>query len=92
MPATTTAAKYDRVTDAFTAYARENDNLSASEYWDEGTALAESAFDHSAPDGRDTFIETALEDFPESARYLIACAADYRLAELAAAPERRAAA
>lgn len=82
----------DRVDDAYQSYAHDNggdgegpDWHNAYEYREEGYALGEEAFalpdDESAREDR---IEAALKDFPESARYLIAVAADYRLAELVA--------
>ena len=81
----TAAAKVD---DAFQAYANENgDGFSAPnyrgayDYREEGYRLGEEAHDLPAED-RDDFIEAQTYAFPESARYLIGCAADYRLAEL----------
>lgn len=82
--ATETARKYDKMQDAFAAYASENDSLTANDYAAEGYELGEAAFDMPAED-RDDWIDGQTYAFPGSARYLVAVAADYRLAELVAA-------
>lgn len=103
MAATTISAKYEKLIDAYQAFARENgdgfssrDYDGATGYREEGYRLGEEAADLCEED-RDEWIEGESYAFPESARYLVAVAADYRLAELeanavSAAPERRAAA
>lgn len=78
------AAKYDKMQDALADYARENDALTANDYAAEGYELAEAAFRNAAPEGPADWIEGEIGAFPESARYLIAVAASYRLAELVA--------
>lgn len=99
----TIRAKSDKLDDAFQSYANENgdgfsapDFRGAYDYREEGYRLGEEAADMASED-RDDWIEAQTYAFPESARYLIACAADFRLAELenkaalAAASVRRAA-
>ena len=81
--ATETARKYDKMQGALADYARE-DRIGAEGYCAEGYELAEAAFDMPADD-RDDFIDAQSYAFPESARYLVAVSADYRLAELVAA-------
>lgn len=88
----TLAAKYDKMQDALADYASENDRLSAYDYCDEGYAIAVGAFLLPSTDRAD-YIDAAVSTHPESAQYLIACAADYRLAELTAnAPAQQVAA
>jgi hypothetical protein len=78
-----TARKYDKMADALADYARENDQLSASDCQTEGYLIAAEAV--SFPEGeRADYIDTEAQNYPESARYLIAVSADYRLAELVA--------
>lgn len=74
---------------ALTEYASENgdgfycrDWSGAYEYQDEGFAMAERAL-AIAEEDREWWLEEQREAFPESARYLIAVATDYRLAKLA---------
>lgn len=81
----TAAAKVD---DAFQAYANEHgdgfadrDYRGAYDYREEGYRLGEEAHDLPAED-RDDFIDAQSYAFPEGAQYLVAVAADYRLAEL----------
>ena len=81
-----TARKYDKMADALADYARE-DRIGAEDYAAEGYQLAEEAFDLPAED-RDDFIEAQTYAFPESVRYLVGCAADYRLSELVARDDR----
>ncbi len=80
--------KYDRMQDAFEAYAREGgdgfgqyDYVGASDYRAEGYSLAEQAADMPEEDRAD-WIDDQVYMFPASARYLVAWAADYRLSEL----------
>lgn len=89
--ATTTAAKYDKMQDALADYASE-DRIGAEDYCAEGYRLGEEAHDMPAED-RDDWIDAQAYAFPASAQYLVAVAADYRLAELvrAEADARRAA-
>jgi len=76
---------------ALTEYASENgdgfycrDWSGAYEYQDEGFAMAERAVALAiSEEDREDWLEEQREAFPESARYLIAVATDYRLAELA---------
>ena len=82
---------YEKMVEAKADYAHANgdgfgdyDWTGANDYAAEGYALAEAAFDMPAED-RDDWIDGQTYAFPGSARYLIACAADYRLAELVAA-------
>lgn len=78
----------ERLDDAFNAYATDNgdgfgsrDFQGAYEYREEGYALALEA--SLMPESvRDEHIEAEIDGFDENARYLIRCAADYRLAEL----------
>jgi hypothetical protein len=80
---------------ALSEYARENgdgfsgrDWLGATEYQDEGFALAELAVALAIPEeDLQDWLEDKREPFPASARYLIAVASDYRLIELADAPK-----
>lgn len=55
----------------------------AYEYREEGFCIAEEAF-LLPEDDREYFTEGQIKDCPESARYLVACAVAYRLAELEA--------
>ena len=73
---------------ALTEYASENgdgfycrDWVGAYEYQDEGFAMAEQAFAMPEED-REDWLEEQREAFPQSARYLMAVASSYRLAEL----------
>lgn len=82
----TTQTKLDNALDQF---AMENgdgfycrDWVGAYEYQDEGFALAERAL-AIAEEDRENWLEEQREAFPQSARYLIAVATDYRLAEMA---------
>lgn len=76
---------------ALTEYASENgdgfycrDWLGAYEYQDEGFAMAERAVALGvAEEDREDWLEEQREAFPKSARYLMAVATDYRLAEMA---------
>ena len=80
----------DRLDDALEGYVYDNGSDSrhqANEYRDDGFSLAEEAFDLPAED-RDDFIDAQSYAFPESAQYLVAVAADYRLAELVARDDR----
>ena len=80
-----------KLDNALTEYASENgdgfysrDWVGAYEYQDDGFVLAERAVALAIPDeDRDDWIEEQCEAFPQSARYLIAIAADYRFAEMA---------
>jgi hypothetical protein len=80
-----------KLDNALTEYASENgdgfysrDWVGAYEYQDDGFALAERAVALAIPgEDRDDWIEEQCEAFPQSARYLIAIAADYRFAEMA---------
>lgn len=83
-------AAADKLDDAFGAFFRENDYLSAYDYREEGYELAEHVLSLPVDDRADE-IDNAVSTFPESARYLIACAAAYRLAELEASVMERAA-
>ena len=84
----TTQTKLDNALDQF---AMENgdgfycrDWVGAYEYQDEGFASAERAVTLGiAEDDRENWLEEQREAFPQSARYLIAVATDYRLAEMA---------
>jgi hypothetical protein len=89
--ATETARKYATLQDAMAEYARENgdgfsgrDWVGANDYCEEGFRLGEQAHDMPAED-RDDWIESQTYAFPAGDRYLIAVAADYRLAEMVAA-------
>jgi hypothetical protein len=79
--ATETAAKYDRMQDAFAAYASENDTLAATDCQTEGYLIAAEAVTF-PEDERADYIDEEAQTYPESARYLIAVSASYRLAEL----------
>jgi len=76
---------------ALTEYASENgdgfycrDWVGAYEYQDEGFAMAERAVALAvAEEDLEWWLEEQREAFPQSARYLMAVATDYRLAELA---------
>jgi hypothetical protein len=80
-----------KLDNALTEYASENgdgfysrDWVGAYEYQDDGFAMAERAVALVIPgEDRDDWIEEQCEAFPQSARYLIAIAADYRFAEMA---------
>jgi hypothetical protein len=80
--ATEKSRKYDKMVEALADYASENGRLNAEDYCDAGYELAECAAGISDALDRGEFIEANLSTFPESACYLIACAASYRLAEL----------
>ena len=76
----------DRLDDALEGYVYDNGSDSrhqADEYREEGYALAEAAFDMPEED-REDWIDGETFAFPANARYLIAWAASYRLAELVA--------
>lgn len=77
------AAKYDKMQDALADYARENDALTASDCQTEGYLIAAEAVTF-PDDERADYIDEEAQTYPESARYLIGCAADYRLAEMVA--------
>ena len=86
--------KFERMQDAFEAYASENgdgfsdrDYVGAAGYRAEGYALAEEAADMPEEDRAD-WVDDQAYMFPASARYLVAVAADYRLSVLAK-PERK---
>jgi len=79
--ATETARKYDKMVEALADYASENGNLNAEDYCEEGYRLGEEAHDLPAED-REDWIDDQVYAFPESARYLVAVSASYRLAEL----------
>lgn len=86
-PTRTAAEKLDG---AFQDYANQNgdgfsapDFRGAFDYREEGYRLGEEAFDMAAEDRAD-WIDGETYAFPESARYLIGCAADFRLAEIVA--------
>lgn len=92
---TRTAA--DKLDNAFQCYANENgdgfsapDYRGAYDYREEGYRLGEEAADMASED-RDDWIEAQTYAFPESARYLIGCAADFRVIELEASSLQRAA-
>lgn len=94
--ATATRQAAIRLDNAYDCYAQDHGDgfnqpawMEAYEYREEGYRLGEEAYDMPAED-RDEWIEGQTYAFSESARYLIGCAADFRLAELAAA-ERAAA-
>jgi hypothetical protein len=79
----------EQLDNAMTEYASENgdgfycrDWVGAYEYQDEGFAMAERAL-AIAEDDREDWLEEQRAAFPQSARYLIAVATDYRLADLA---------
>ena len=57
------------------------DYANANEYRDEGFALGQDAFDLPEED-REDYIWTQVFAYPEHARYLVECAAEYRLFEL----------
>jgi len=57
------------------------DWVGAYEYQDEGFAMAEQAFAMPEED-REDWLEEQREAFPQSARYLMAVASAYRLAEM----------
>ena len=57
------------------------DYSNANEYRDEGFALGEEAFDMPEED-RAEHIRTEVYRWPDHARYLVECAAEYRLFEL----------
>ena len=81
----------DRLDNAFECYAQDHcdgDYLNAREYRDEGLTIGDEAFDMPAED-RDDWIEMQTYRFPESARYLISCAADFRVTELVRDEARR---
>lgn len=85
------ATAFQKLESARADYAREGgdgfgdyDWTGANDYAAEGYALAEAALDMPAED-RDDWIDGQTYAFPGSARYLVAVAADYRLAELVAA-------
>lgn len=78
----------DKLDNAFQCFASDNgdgfaarDWQGAYEYREEGYRLGEEAYDMPAEDRAD-WIEAQTYAFDESARYLIGCAADYRLAEM----------
>lgn len=82
-------ADHAKLENALTEFASENgdgfycrDWVGAYEYQDEGFAMAERAVSVPEED-REDWLEEQREAFPESARYLIAVATDYRLAEMA---------
>lgn len=94
MASANTRTAADKLDNAFQCYANENgdgfsapDYRGAYDYREEGYRLGEEARSEAAPEDRDAYIDTEVLAWPESARYLIACAADYRLAELEAAPK-----
>ena len=58
------------------------DYANANEYRDEGFALGEEAFDLPEEDRAD-YIQTEVYRWPDHARFLVECAAEYRLFELA---------
>lgn len=80
----------DKVDDAYQSYAHDNggdgegpDWHNAYEYREDGYFIGEQAF--ALPDdenAREYHIEAALNAYPETAQYLVAVAANYRLAEL----------
>ena len=78
----------EKLDDAFNAFATDNgdgfgsrDFQGAYEYREEGYELAlEASLMPAAL--RDDHIEAGLDEFEESARHLIRCAVDYRLAEI----------
>lgn len=85
-----------RLDNAYDCYAKDHGDgfnqpawMEAYEYREEGYRLGEEAYDMPA-DLRDAWVEVETDKHSESARYLIGCAADFRLAELVAA-ERAAA-
>lgn len=91
--ATTKRKAADRLDNAYDCYAKDMGDgfnqpawMEAYEYREEGYCLGEEAHDMPAED-RDDWIEGETYAFPESARYLIGCAADFRLAELAKADD-----
>ena len=84
MASTETARKFDKMADALADYARENDALSAGDCQTEGYLIAAEAVTF-PDDERADYIDTEAQTYPESARYLIAASASYRLAELVAA-------
>ena len=57
------------------------DYANANEYRDEGFALGEEAFDMPEDDRAD-YIQTEVHRWPDYARFLVECAADYRLLQL----------
>lgn len=92
------ATPADKLDNAFRDYAHSQgdgfskpDWIGAYDYREEGYAIAVEAFGLPADDRAD-FIEYAVSEHPESAQYLVACAADFRMAELASVTVRRIAA
>jgi len=82
---------WDKMEDAVEGYVFDNGSDSrhqANEYRDEGYVLAEAAFDMPEED-REDWLEGQFYAFPETARYLIAVSADYRLIELVAEDAKR---
>ena len=59
----------------------EPDYPNANEYRDDGFALGEEAFDLPEEDRAD-YIQTEVYRWPDHARFLVECAADYRLLQL----------
>lgn len=76
----TPATKYDRMQDALADYAVV-DRIMAEEYCNEGYLIAAEAVTF-PEDERADFIENEVKAYPESAQYLVAVSASYRLAEL----------
>lgn len=65
------------------------DYSNANEYRDEGFALGQDAFDLPEED-REDYIWTQVFAYPDHARYLVECAAEYRLLQLVWDDARRA--
>lgn len=86
-------AKWDKLSDAMADYASQNgdgfggyDYRGATDCQTEGYMIAAEAI--SFPDDeRADYIDTEAQRYPESAQYLIAVSADYRLAELVKADD-----
>lgn len=89
--ATATRQAAIRLDNAYDCYAKDHGDgfnqpawMEAYDLREEGYDLAEKAYTMPA-DLRDAWVEAETDKHPESARYLVSCAVDFRLAELAAA-------
>jgi hypothetical protein len=92
-----TARKYDKMQDAIRSYAEGSgdgfgdlDYRGADEYREAGYCLAEDArgVRGMTAGERAEWIDSAVSTYPESARYLVAVSADFRLSELVARDDR----
>lgn len=99
MASTETRKAADRLDNAYRVFADENgdgfgnlDWRGAYDYREDGYELGNRAY-RLPVNERSDFIENAVEAFDDNARYLVSCAAAFRLAELEdMASQRRAAA